>query len=682
MKLVVYNFLVNRHSGIRQKYHNYHDRAHGYKNILSWFYLIVLNVICLFTLGRYPVKTGSEQNNKHKRLPLDMSESMVRVNKYQNVDEMYKELVQFDVISFDIFDTLIFRPFSEPTDLFYLIGDQIGILDFNRLRQNAEYNARVENFSSKGTYEVGFKHIWTRLSEMIDISVENGMKLEQEYELRFCYANPFMKQVFTKLIREGKKIIITSDMYLPKNFLEKLLTENGYTGFSKIYVSCEYCKSKSDGLLYDVVLDDLKISADKIIHVGDNLHSDVKVPKKKGISTCYYPNVNKYSKDFRANEISSIVGGAYRGIVNNHIYCGLAGYSREYEYGYIYGGLFAMGYCCFIHDYVKKNNVDKVLFLSRDGDILKKVYDKLFPDEATEYVYWSRKAATKLMAESNRYDFFRRMLYHKVNQMITIGNIFESMELSDLFEDFQKYAGNINNQISKTDVLTNDNVKIIESFLKQNWKNVLKFYENEHKAAKIYYNSVVCCAKKVVAVDIGWAGSGAMSLRYLFENIWHIDCELVGIIAGTNTVHNGEPDSSDSFLQSKKLVSYLYSFADNRSIMKQHDLNKDYNIYWELLLSSPTPQFVGFDLTDDGNYKLRFGKQDANQNGINDIQSGILDFVDDYHAHFGSAEDGEFSYMYNISGSDAYAPMLVAAEHDERYLKMINSLFDLQVNVN
>ena len=56
------------------------------------------------------------------------------------------------------------------------------------------------------------------------------------------------------------------------------------------------------------------------------------------------------------------------------------------------------------------------------------------------------------------------MLYHKVNQMVTIGNIFESMELSDLFKDFQKYAGNINNQISRTDVLTNDNVKIIRVF--------------------------------------------------------------------------------------------------------------------------------------------------------------------------------------------------------------------------
>lgn len=57
-------------------------------------------------------------------------------------------------------------------------------------------------------------------------------------------------------------------------------------------------------------------------------------------------------------------------------------------------------------------------------------------------------------------------------------------------------------------------------------------------------------------------------------------------------------------------------------------------------------------------------------------------FVEQYQCHFGNAENEKFSYMYNISGSDAYAPMLVAAEHDECYLKMINSLFDLQVNVN
>lgn len=673
MRLAVYNFLVNRHPGIRQKYHNYHDRAHGYKNILSWIYLILLNVICFFTIGHYPKQVNASNSGKHKKLPLTESESMVRFRQGKSVDDVVSELMKYDIVSFDIFDTLIFRPFSAPTDLFYLMGNEIGLLDFKRIREDAEYTARIEKYTEFGTYEVNFRDIWLKLSEMIDISVDDGMALEHKYELEFCYANPFMKKVFDKLIKSGKRVVITSDMYLSKAFLEELLHGNGYTGFERLYVSCEYDKSKSDGRLYDVVLSEMQIAPEQMIHVGDNEHSDVKIPKRRGISSCYYPNINKHSIDYRANEISSIIGGAYRGIVNNHIYNGISGYSREYEYGYIYGGIFAMGYCCFIHDYVRKNCIDKVLFLSRDGDILKQVYEKLFPNEAVEYAYWSRKAATKLMANGNRYDFFRRFLYHKVNQKITVKKIFDSMELADMLAECHEVNGN--------DYLTNDNAAVIKSFLVSNWERVLHHYENEHKAAKLYYGKLIGDSKKIAVIDIGWAGSGAMSLRYLFEKEWDINCEVIGVIAGTNTVHNAEADASDSFLQSGELVSYLYSFAHNRNLMKQHDLNKDYNVYWELLLSSPTPQFMGFSM-DDGKYGFRFGRLDANQSGIMEIQKGILDFVEQYQCHFGNAENEKFSYMYNISGSDAYAPMLVAAEHDECYLKMINSLFDLQVNVN
>lgn len=57
---------------------------------------------------------------------------------------------------------------------------------------------------------------------------------------------------------------------------------------------------------------------------------------------------------------------------------------------------------------------------------------------------------------------------------------------------------------------------------------------------------------------------------------------------------------------------------------------------------------------------LQFGKYDANQEGIKEIQQGILDFAADYKEHF-----KDFPYMFNISGRDAYAPMLVAASHNE-----------------
>ena len=74
---------------------------------------------------------------------------------------------------------------------------------------------------------------------------------------------------------------------------------------------------------------------------------------------------------------------------------------------------------------------------------------------------------------------------------------------------------------------------------------------------------------------------------------------------------------------------------------------------------------------------MQYGKYDANQDGIKDIQRGILEFVDDYMEHF-----EKFPYMLHISGRDAYAPMLLAAGDNERYLKVIEKKFALEINVN
>jgi hypothetical protein len=153
------------------------------------------------------------------------------------------------------------------------------------------------------------------------------------------------------------------------------------------------------------------------------------------------------------------------------------------------------------------------------------------------------------------------------------------------------------------------------------------------------------------------------------------------MIAGTNTVYNAEPYQTETFLQSGLMDAYLYSMSHNRDLMKKHNPNLDYNIYWELLLSSPTQQFVGFKLNAAGEVEYDFGKYDANLAGIRDVQTGILDFVEDYMEHFGNPVTGDFPEMYKVSGRDAYAPMIVASSHHERYLKTIERRFALEMNV-
>ena len=61
-----------------------------------------------------------------------------------SVEDFVRKIKDYDVISFDIFDTLIFRPFSSPTDVFYLIGEKFDFLDFKNLRVWAEWDARMK----------------------------------------------------------------------------------------------------------------------------------------------------------------------------------------------------------------------------------------------------------------------------------------------------------------------------------------------------------------------------------------------------------------------------------------------------------------------------------------------------------------------------------------------------------
>ncbi|MDE7258964.1 MAG: HAD hydrolase-like protein, partial [Lachnospiraceae bacterium] len=528
---------------------------------------------------------------------------------------------------------------------------------------------------------------------------EEGMEREQKIEQKLCYANPFMLEVWKRLQSMNKRMIVVSDMYLPKECIEKILESAGYTGIEKIYVSNEYHKSKADGSLYCEVIKDWCVNGFSIVHVGDNPHSDRDMAKRSGMDVLPYQNINKNVLLYRPTDMSSIVGSAYRAIVSGHLYNGLDSYGMDYEYGFIYGGLFAVGYCSFIHEYYKKHGLDKVLFLSRDGDILKQVYNFLYPEDSAEYVYWSRKAAVKLMAHEDRHDYFRRFIYHKMNQSYTVLQILHSMELDSLvgqLTDWKEiwFAKEIDEKDGKfidlkpEDELTDKNGHLLREFLEAKWEQVMEVYASQMTAAEKYYTQVLKECGKVAAVDIGWAGSGAVSLSHLVEKVWKLPCRVTGIIAGTNTVHNAEPDASEIFLQNGKLVAYLYSQSHNRDLLKKHDPNKNYNVLWELLLSSPTPQFTGFyegrrksdgeDLRyiEDCDITLAFGKADRNQEGIREIQKGILDFAHEYQRHF-----KDFPYMFHISGRDAYAPMLVAASHHERYFRMVEKRFSFEKNL-
>lgn len=666
MRLELYNALVNKVPGIREKYQTIRKRTSGMGRVKCWLSLIWWN-ISYHILRR---QGNFEQNPMLERKKWDASHSESASEAGEAPEKTVEKLKAYDVISFDVFDTLIFRPFSKPTDLFFETGRRLGYPDFERIRREMEWRAREKKYQKSRTREISLDEIWDMMERETGIPKEKGMETELDCEMMYCFPNPYMKEVVKALKQDEKKIIITSDMYLRKIQIQELLKHCGYPEFDGYYVSCEYGVSKGDKGLYEQIKKDYGTEI-SYVHVGDNPYSDQKKAKEAGFVSVPYKNVNDIGETYRSEDMSVITGSMYRGIVNAWIHNGSHIFEKDYEFGFIYGGLFVTGYCQFIHEYAVQHRTDKILFLSRDGDILQQVYDRIYPEDKTEYVYWSRKAATILCAGYFKYDYFRRFLYHKINQDYTLEQIFSSMKLDDMQEGFCKGYS-----YEKETKLTEAVAHSCKKYLMDNWDQVLLHYKEASEAGKKYYENILKECSHVLAVDIGWAGSGAIALDYLVNHVWNLDCKVTGMLAGTNTCHNAEPDASESFLQEGTLVSYFYSQRENRDLWKFHDLNQDHNLYLEQLLCSPTPGFEGFAFDSSGKVMLQFGKKDSNEAGMRQIQKGILDFADEWIRHFGRDNP-----MARISGRDAYAPLALMLGN-KGYLKEIAKIFHLNANVD
>lgn len=99
-------------------------------------------------------------------------------------------------------------------------------------------------------------------------------------------------------------------------------------------------------------------------------------------------------------------------------------------------------------------------------------------------------------------------------------------------------------------------------------------------------------------------------------------------------------------------------------------LRKTTTWYWELLLGSEQPSFQGFYPNENGGYVLKFKEEETHAEEIRDIHTGILDFVDRWMEVHGPEEG-------NISGRDAYAPMLLLEqEKNKGYARLLESLLE------
>lgn len=659
LKDKLYYLLVEKNGNICREYQGYvnsHKSEHLAHRGRSWALLLKLNWHYRILRKTNPMLSVPQDTNRKVKLPYlkgSESEGLIR----RNAIYLAKDLLNFDVISFDIFDTLILRPFAKPTDLFLIVGSRLNMMNFHRIRIDAEKDARAEATVINGNHEVTIYDIYKKINHRTGLDINKGVETEFQAELDYCFANPYMMRVFKLLKEYGKKIIITSDMYLPHDMMERLLTSCGFIGYDRLYVSCDYSCNKRNGGLYKVIKRDYP--GCNIAHVGDNRDSDINSADRCGIKSVYYKNCHEIGNPYRADGMSELVGSLYSGIVNTHLHNGVKTYDPYYEYGFIYGGLYVTGYCNWIYHRAKEQGVEKILFLARDGDIYQKIFNMMFDDMPNEYVYWSRVANLKYTAKINRYDNLTRMVKHKAYNIFpeTIGEILDSFGLNNMIEKLNEY------HLKSDMLLTPERTKPFEDFLADNWDTVCKTYEPETEIVEQDFRKIIGGCKRVAVVDVGWAGSGPLGIKYLVENEWKLDCTVFCYVAGSR---DKEPQKVINDIMQNNVEPYIFSRMLNRNLYDSHTKNNKgtNSIYFELFTQACSPSFKG--VTSDGNFVFDIPEVE-NYEIIDKIHKGIYDFAEKYFTL--SKKD---PYILNISGFDAYAAFRIII----RNLYFIKTYFD------
>lgn len=654
MKDKLYYYFAEKNWGVRQEYGPYVDANQDDHAKHPWRYrwlLVRLNWHYRI-LRRTDTLCYTKPRATKSRLPyLDGAESEIS-DRYDAIHFAH-DLLQYDVVSFDIFDTLILRPFAKPNALFMIVGKRLNIMEFHSIRTDAEKQAREMAAITKGNREVTIFDIYDLIEQRTGLPKETGVQAEIQAEFDYCFANPYMQKVYRLLKEQEKKIVITSDMYLPMEIMEQLLSRNGYAGYERLYVSCDYGCSKSSKSLYQYVKRDFE--GQKIIHVGDNSFSDIKCAEESGITAYYYKNVHEIGAPYRADGMSALIDSAYAGVVNTHLHNSTEVYSPYYEYGFLYGGLYVFGFCNWIQCKAKKERIEKILFLARDGAIYQKVYRKYFGEVPDEYFLWSRIANTKYTLKKNRGDFLKRIVRdrsYSVNKS-SISSVLMSLNLKLLEKYLPDYG------LAPDTLVVPETVNTFEKLFIEHWEESSNVFETEKLALREYLCAKIGSAKSVAIIDVGWFGSGPMGLKYLIEDEFGLDCKVhCWQAAARSPMHAGGMLA----LMDDTIEPYIFSEMYNRNHFdthknSNHGLN---NIFFEMFTQDTTPSYSGMTETENFVFDI---PEVENYQVVREIHSGILSFCELYFNRF-----QKDPFVFNISGYDAYCPFRMIIR-DSKFIK-------------
>lgn len=517
--------------------------------------------------------------------------------------EAYKEQIdQAEIVSFDIFDTLITRRLSNPSTVFDVVehrhsSNQAAVLGlFNeRMRVAGSVLAKHKGIRD----DVSIDEIYD------DMPFFRNSNIEKITEIDIVTEHPLGLKLYEYAKASGKHIIIVSDMYLDEGTIISMLEKCNINKWDKIFLSSKLGYKKDTGRLFQKVVEyahGISVNPGQILHIGDNWDGDVYKAKAAGLKAIRFtPLYDQPLRKFpinveKAQRLSQI------GRIWNDFTTQAAKLWKEknkeiaddfyMNLGFELSGPLASMMAMYVRSQADKLAIRKIVFMARDGRIIKKAFETLYSGDIA----------------AGRYEIVYAHLSRAVVIPATLQNPLSSSDLYFLIEGlhleqksvryFVEKAGldcqdpevvrRVNSQFASMDVIpTWADLLAMTSLMNDLSARIYEANDPERKKFAAYLDQLgLNQNEKIVMVDVGWLLN--------IQSRYHQFCRNMGIPEQAIGVYVGSRDRVDKSIPH---FSLLFDGGDPRHYA---DIIEENTTLFEVLFSAPEPSASGLAWNEAG----------------------------------------------------------------------------------
>ena len=308
-----------------------------------------------------------------------------------------------------------------------------------------------------------------------------------------------------------------------------------------------------------------------------------------------------------------------------------------YNIGFNIFGVLLYEFCKWIKDNTDKNS--QLLFVSREGEFIKRCFDILYPDNNSKIIYFSRNSVIRGTADK----ILKRYSLYELTKIISIKR---NETVEELFNRLGINAVKYKVKLAGFGINLNDTISPKLDYFYDKYKNDLITDLEKNNQFKKYLLQEF--QEDNILVDIGWKGS-MQDLLSKYMKIVNLNKKIKGLYLGVmnNTNKKG----------------FLF---DNNDYICQQILN--YSGLLEIIMMPNYGSVVGYKY-EQNIIKPIFNKIEFSDNSlmiIQEIQKGILAFLENMKTSKNKLEFDKNTVCSNLN--------LFASNPKLQYIKCLENL--------